>query len=108
MMQRAPHFVADNDPSGERSAVVRTMRAHREEFIAAASDDHIFITDLSLGHRVIRNLSDRNSVAEISFCRAIHIRDLSCRLTNSTFDTYSGQAHSPPFQGGKCAPSELC
>ena len=55
------------------------MRTHREEFIAATSDDHIFVTDLSLGHRPIRNLSDRNSVAEILFCPAIHIRDLSSR-----------------------------
>src|SRR5436309_16021533 len=77
MMQRAPHCVAHDDPFGERSAVVRTMRAHREEFIAATSDDHIFVADLSRGHRAIRNLSDRNSVAEISFCPAIHILDLS-------------------------------
>src|SRR5947199_632223 len=79
MMQRAPHFVAHNDPFGERSPVVRTMGTHREEFIAATSDDHIFVTDLSLGHRAIRNLSDRNSVAEISFCPATHVPDLSCR-----------------------------
>src|SRR5207245_11004881 len=79
MSQRAPQCVAHEEPAAQRSAVVRTMRTHREEFIAAASDDHIFVTDLSLGHRAIRNLSDRNSVAEISFCPAIHIRDLSCR-----------------------------
>ena len=76
-MQRAPQFVAHDEPTGQRSAVVRTMRAHREEFIASASDDHIFVAGLSLRHRAIRNLSDRNSVAEISFCPAIHIRDLS-------------------------------
>src|SRR5207247_3783569 len=77
MMQRAPQFVAHDEPTGQRSAVVRTMRAHREEFIAATSDDHIFITGPSLGHRAIRNLSDPNSGATISFCPAIHIPALS-------------------------------
>src|SRR5437867_3467832 len=98
MMQRAPHFVAHNDPFGERSAVVRTLRTHREEFIAAASDDHIFVTDLSLGHRAIRNLSDRNSVAEVSFCPAIHIYDLSWRCLQRTAQNC---VYSPPRRGGE-------
>jgi hypothetical protein len=72
-MQWAPQFVTHDEAFGKRSAVVGTMRSNREELIAAASNDYIFITELSLNHPAIRNLGARNSTVEIQSRRVFHI-----------------------------------
>jgi hypothetical protein len=47
MVPGAAHGVADDESFGQRTAIMRTARADREQFISRSRQDHLIVTDVS-------------------------------------------------------------
>src|SRR4029077_16147923 len=65
VVQWTPKRVLDNEPPTEWPTVVRTGCADGEEFCAAACEDHMLTTNLSLNHSSLWNAIDCHSTHEI-------------------------------------------
>src|SRR6185369_9958114 len=69
MMPWTPHGVRDHQPVGERPAIVRAARSDREEFIAAACEQHGFLADMSADHAAVSELIERDALREVRTTR---------------------------------------
>ena len=64
-MPGTSHGVVDHEPFGERSAVVGTGRADREEFITAARQQDGFVADMPGKHVSVGEIIDRDARRQV-------------------------------------------
>ena len=64
-MPGTPHRVADQEAVGEGPVVMRAIRAHREEGIAAPREDGLVAIDTARHDRTVRKVPKRETVSEI-------------------------------------------
>ena len=65
MVPGTSHGVGDNQSFGERAAVMRTRRADREQFVAAAREKHGIVAHMPTHHAAIGNITNRHAAREI-------------------------------------------
>jgi hypothetical protein len=65
VVPRTPHFVSNDQPFGERSAVVRACRADRVELVPTPRDQHLLSLELAGEHAAVRDVTECNALFEI-------------------------------------------
>ena len=65
VVPRTPDRVADDQSVGERTVVVRAMRADGEVLVAAPDDDDLIVTDMARDDRAVGNLRKWNTGLEV-------------------------------------------
>jgi hypothetical protein len=65
VVPRASHGVVDQEPLRERSSVMGTGRADREEFVAPARQHDSVVADVPGEHVSVREIGDRNSQRQV-------------------------------------------
>src|SRR5690348_15570293 len=68
-MPRASYRVVDEEPLGERAAVMGTGRADREDLLAAACQQHRLLADMSEEQGAVDELRKRDPRREIRSAR---------------------------------------
>ena len=63
VMQRTPDGVADDQPFGERAAIVRAVRADGEPLVARAREQHLVVADPSRQHAAVGDGARRERLA---------------------------------------------
>ena len=71
VVPRAAHRVADDEPLGERAAVVRAFAADGEDFALGPRQDHRILADMSAEHGVGRKVALGDPVREVGSARFI-------------------------------------
>jgi len=85
-MPRAVHRVLDEQPLAERPAVMGAGSADREDFAAAAGQQHGLAADLTDKHRVVAEIVFGNTVRQVRFVLGClrHLILLVTRAATST------------------------
>jgi hypothetical protein len=73
MVPRTAHFFTNEQTVGERTMVVSTLRAYREEVTATAHQDHVLAISLPQDHPTIGKIAHRESIPEIEFWSAFSL-----------------------------------
>ena len=84
MVPRAAHRVADEEPLGERAAVVRARAADGVDVAAAADEQHRLAVGVAAEHPAVREIVDGNALLEIGTGQlCLHSLKNSARLVAS-------------------------
>ena len=69
MMPRTAYLGADQQPLGERAAIVRAFAADREDFALGPGQDHRILADMPSKHGVARKLAFGDPLREVGSAR---------------------------------------
>ena len=65
MVPRTSNGIADDDPVGERRAIMRALGADREDVVALAREENRLVTDMSFKQASIREAREGDAGGEV-------------------------------------------